>query len=151
MLDPYRMVFVNIIGSLLILFGTLFYRYIYPKKKINVFYLLISFTIIASISILRKGAYESGDFNIHIYRSMEFYRSLMEGNIMPSWAGNLNATYGYPLFIFNYTLPYYFISLFHFLGLSFINSLKVFLFSNMILSGIFMYIFIQNKFKKDLV
>ena len=59
---------------------------------------------------------------------------------MPSWAGNLNATYGYPLFIFNYTLPYYFISLFHFLGLSFINSLKVFLFSNMILSGIFMYV-----------
>ncbi len=151
MLDPYRMVFVNIIGSLLILFGTLFYRFIYPKKKINLFYLLISFIIIASISILRKGTYESGDFNIHIYRSMEFYRSLMEGNILPSWAGNLNATYGYPLFIFNYTLPYYFISLFHFLGLSFINSLKVFLFSNMILSGIFMYIFIQNKFKKDLV
>ncbi len=151
MLDPYRMVFVNVIGLLLILFGTLFYRFIYPKKKINLFYLLISFTIIASISILRKGTYESGDFNIHIYRSMEFYRSLMEGNIMPSWAGNLNATYGYPLFIFNYTLPYYFISLFHFLGLNFINSLKVFLFSNMVLSGIFMYMFIQNKFKKDLV
>ena len=37
MLDPYKMVFVNIIGSLLILFGTLFYRFIYPKKKINLF------------------------------------------------------------------------------------------------------------------
>lgn len=151
MLDPYRMVLVNIITSLVVLLGALFYKYIYPKKKINLFYLLISFTIIASISVLRKGTYESGDFNIHIYRSMEFYRSFMEANIMPSWAANLNATYGYPLFIFNYTLPYYFISIFHFLGLSFINSLKVFLFSNMILSGIFMYIFIQNKFKKDLV
>ncbi len=151
MFDPYRMVLVNVIGSLVIVLIAFIYRYIYPKKKINLFYLLISFSIIASISIFRKGAYESGDFNIHIYRSMEFYKSLMEGNIMPSWAPNLNATYGYPLFIFNYALPYYFISLFHFLGLSFVSSLKVFLFSNMILSGIFIFIFIQNKFKNDLV
>ena len=151
MIDPYKMVFVNIIFTFIIFSFSLVYRYIYPRRKINLFYLLISLTIAASISIFRVGAYESGDFNIHIYRSMEFYSSLIEGNLMPSWAPNLNATYGYPLFIFNYSLPYYLISFFHFLGFSFINSLKVFLFSNMILTGIFMFMFIQNKFKNDLV
>ncbi|MBI3985156.1 MAG: glycosyltransferase family 39 protein [Candidatus Levybacteria bacterium] len=150
MLDPYKMVFVNVIGIILILLTAFIYQFIYPKKKVNLFYILIAFSITASISILRKGAYESGDFNIHIYRSMEFFKSLMEGNLMPSWAGNLNAGYGYPLFIFNYSLPYYFISFFHLLGLSFIASLKTFLFLNMIFSSIFMYVFIQNKFKNNI-
>lgn len=150
MIDPNKMVLINIIGSLIILFGTLFYRFIFPKKKINFFKLLLFVSILPIISIFRAGTYESGDFNIHIYRSIEFYTSLSEGNLMPSWASNLNATYGYPLFIFNYSLPYYFISLFHFLGFSFISSLKIFLMSNILLSGIFMYIFIQNKFKKEL-
>ena len=81
---------------------------------------------------------------------MAFYDSLMEGNIMPSWAGELNATYGYPLFIFNYTLPYYFISLFHFLGFSFIGSMKIFLALNIILSGISMFMFTKKLFKSDL-
>lgn len=145
------MVLINIIGSLIILFGTLFYRFIFPKKKINFFILLLFVSVLPIISIFRTGTYESGDFNIHIYRSIEFYSSLSEGNLMPSWASNLNATYGYPLFIFNYSLPYYFISLFHFLGFSMITSLKIFLMLNVFISGIFMYMFIQNKFKKDLI
>ncbi|OGH11515.1 MAG: hypothetical protein A2684_03000 [Candidatus Levybacteria bacterium RIFCSPHIGHO2_01_FULL_36_15b] len=150
MLDPYRMIVVNL--ALLTVLGgcILFYKLFFKNKKINLFYILIFLAIISSISIFRTGAYESGDFNIHIYRSMEFYRSLSEGIIMPSWAANLNATFGYPLFIFNYSLPYYFISALHFIGLSFINSLKVFLAANLVLSALFMYIFVQNKFKNDL-
>src|SRR3990167_11280779 len=114
------MVVVNIISSLLLFGGVLIYRYIYPKKKINLFFLLILISILPIISIFRIGTYESGDFNIHIYRIMSFYDSLKEGILIPSWAAELNATYGNPLFIFNYSLPYYLISLFHFLGISFI-------------------------------
>lgn len=150
MIDPYRMVFVNIISSLLLLGGVLIYRYIYPKKKINLFFLLILISILPVISIFRTGTYESGDFNIHIRRSMEFYQLLTEGNLIPSWAGDLNATYGYPLYAFNYILPYYIISLFHFLGLSFIGSLKLFLGANFILSGILMYVFSKNLLKNSL-
>ncbi len=87
---------------------------------------------------------------IHLYRSIDFYNSLQEGNILPSWAGNLNATYGYPLFIFNYPLPYYLVSFFHALGFTFISSLKLFLASNFILSGIFMYFFAKKIFNNDL-
>jgi len=150
MIDPYRMVFVNGIASLLVLTGVIIYRYVYPKRKINLFILLLIISILPIISIFRIGTYESGDFNIHVRRSMEFYQLLAEGNIIPAWAGNLNATYGYPLFVFNYTLPYYIISFFHLLGFSFISSLKLFLAFNFVLSGLFMYLFSKNFFKSDL-
>jgi len=144
MVDPYRMVVVNIIASAIVLISTFVYRYIYPKKKINLFALLLIISILPIISILRAGAYESGDFNIHIYRIMSFYDSLMEGNLMPSWAGELNATYGNPLFIFNYSLPYYVVSFFHFIGISFISSMKIYLGLTLYLSGIFMYLFMNK-------
>lgn len=150
MLDPYRMVFVNLIASFLLIGGVLFYKFIFPKKNINLFVLLILISILPIISIFRIGSYESGDFNLHVRRSMEFYQLLIEGNIIPSWAGSLNATYGYPLYAFNYILPYYITSFFHFIGFSFIASMKLFLGTTFILSGIFMYIFSKNLLKNSL-
>ncbi len=150
MLDPYRMVIVNLIGLFILAIGTLIYKFVYPKKTINLSFLLILISILTTISIFRNGVYESGDFNIHLYRTISFYQSLSEGNLMPSWAGDLNANYGYPLFIFNYSLPYYIISLFHFLGITFITSMKIFLASSMVLSGVFMYLFSQKIFKNNL-
>ena len=150
MIDPYRMVVVNIISSLLLFGGILFYKFIYPKKRINLFFLLILISFLPVISIFRTGAYESGDFNIHIYRMMSFYDSLKEGILIPSWAAELNATYGNPLFIFNYSLPYYLISLFHFLGISFITSYKIYLATVFLLSGTFMYFWIKELTNKEL-
>ncbi len=148
--EPVRMVFVNTIAVFVLLLGTFIYRYVSPKRRINLLVLLILISIIPIISIFRQGTYESGDFNIHIYRSMAFYDALIEGNLMPSWAKDLNATYGYPLFIFNYALPYYFISFFHLIGFSFIYSLKIFLALSFIFSGIFMYLFSKQIFKNNL-
>ena len=150
MLDPYRMVFVNVIALTLVLGSAFLYRFVYPRRKINLFILLILISILPIISVLRIGDYESGDFNIHVRRAMEFYNMLSQGNFIPTWAGDLNATYGYPLFAFDYILPYYILSLFHFLGLSFIASLKLFLAINFILSGVFMYLFSKNHFKNTL-
>src|SRR3989344_2473065 len=138
------MVVVNIISSLLLFGGVLIYRYIYPKKKINLFILLILISFLPIISIFRIGTYESGDFNIHIYRIMSFYDSLKEGILIPSWAAELNATYGNPLFIFNYSLPYYIVSFFHFIGISFVSSMKIYLGLSLYLSGIFMYFWIRK-------
>ncbi len=144
MIDPYRMVFVNVIASSVVLLGSVIYKYVYPRKKINLFVLLLIISILPIISIFRPGDYESGDFNIHIYRIMSFYDSLSEGNLMPSWAAELNATYGNPLFIFNYSLPYYFISFFHFLGIGFIDSMKIYLGLTLYLSGVFMFSWIKE-------
>jgi len=150
MLDPYRMVVVNIISSFLLFGGVLIYRYIYPKRKVNLFFLLILISILPVISIFRTGAYESGDFNIHIYRSMAFYDALKDGQIIPSWPRDLNGTYGYPLFIFNYNFPYYIISFFHYLGFSFVLSMKLFLGLAYILSGVFMFLWSKNELKNSL-
>lgn len=144
------MVTVNVVASLLIFFSAIFYKYIYPRKKINLFILLITISFLPAISIFRTGTYESGDFNIHIYRTIDFYKNLIEGNFMPSWAPSLNASFGYPLFIFNYSLPYYFLSLFHILGATFINSLKIFLALNLVFSSVFMYLAVREKFKNEL-
>ncbi|MCL4546670.1 MAG: hypothetical protein M1576_02875, partial [Deltaproteobacteria bacterium] len=149
-MDPYKMVFVNIVASLLLGIGVSFYRFVFPKKKINLFILLILISVLPIISILRPGDYESGDFNISIYRIISFYSSLKEGILMPSWAGDLNATYGNPLFIFNYPLPYYIISFFHFIGISFINGTKLYLGLVLYFSGIFMYAFIKNLTKSNI-
>lgn len=150
MLEPYQMVVVNLIASTVLLVGILIYRFVYPKKKINLFMLLFLISLLPLISIFRKGTYESGDFNIHIYRSVVFFNALKEGQYLPSWAADLNATYGYPLFIFNYPLPYYLISFFHFLGFSFIASMKLFLATNFLLSGVFMYLCARNLLRNDL-
>src|ERR1035437_3924153 len=134
MTGPYHMVFINIIAFCLVFGGALFYKFIFPKKNINLFVLLLMISVLPIISIARAGVYESGDFNLHIRRAMEFYQLLSQGNFIPTWAGDLNATYGYPLYGFNYILPYYLISFFHFVGLSFVASMKVFLALNIFFS-----------------
>ncbi|MBU2632199.1 hypothetical protein KKG52_00625 [Patescibacteria group bacterium] len=141
---------INLIILLILAIGIYFFKRKFPKRRINLFYLLILVAIVPTWTIFRFGVYESGDFNLHIYRAMAFYDSILEGNIIPSWAKNLNATYGYPLFSFNYSLPYYLLSLFKFLGFTFVNSMKIFLAMNFIFSGIFMYLFSKHLFKKAL-
>jgi hypothetical protein len=149
MVGSYQMVLINLIGILLVFGAALFYKYIFPKKQINFFALLIALSLLPVVSLLRFGDYESGDFNIHVYRTMAFYQNLLDGNLMPSWAGILNGTYGYPLFIFLNPLPYYLISIFHTFGFSFISSLKLFLGAAFIFSGISMYLLIKEILKND--
>lgn len=141
--DPYKMVLFNIISSIILGTALFVYKFIYPKRNINLFALLLVISILPVLSIFRPGTYESGDFNIHVYRAIAFYDALKDGQFIPSWAGELNATYGYQLFIFNYSFPYYIISFFHFLGFTFISSMKLFLASVYILSGITMFMFVR--------
>ncbi len=142
--DPYRMVAVNVIGVIILATALIIRRFIFKKKKINFFILLLIISILPIVNIFREGTYESGDFNIHIYRIMSFFDTLKEGILMPSWAAELNATYGNPLFIFNYPLPYYGVSFFHLLGFTFISAMKIYFALNLFLSGIFMYICVKG-------
>lgn len=144
------MVELNFILCILTLIGLVVYKYIYPKKQPNLFILLIVISLLPIVSIFRKGVYQSGDFNLHIYRSIDFYRNLTQGNLMPSWGGQLNMTYGYPVFIFNYILTYYIVSAIHFLGFTFITAMKIFLASSFVSSGIVMYLWAKQIFKNDL-
>lgn len=147
MLDPFRMIVINLISSTLLLLGIIIYKYIYPRRNINLLFLLILVSLLPLISILRKGTYESGDLNIHAGFAMSFYESLKDGNFIPRWSSEIIYGYGYPLFIFAYPLPYYLTAFFHFLGFSFISSLKIILASSFIVSGITMYFFVKEELK----
>lgn len=150
MLEPLHMVTTNLTTLLLLIIGLLIYKFIYPKRKVRFSVIILMLSSILSISIFRQGGYESGDFNIHLYRTISFFTSLNEGILLPSWAGQLNQTYGYPLFIFNYPLPYYLISFFHLLGFGYVISMKLFLTLNIFGSGLIMYWTMRQHFKNDL-
>lgn len=144
MLEPYRMVLVNCVALFSFVFGVTFYKYIYPKKNLSYLTLIILISILPLISLLRIGVYESGDFAINVIKTISLYESL-SSNIFPvHWAGSLNATYGYPLFIFTYPLPYYLMAFFHFAGFSFIASHKIALALPYLLSGVGMYLFLKK-------
>ena len=122
-----QQIYLSVLSSLLALIflaGFLVYRYFFPKKKNNYLWLLILVALLPCISIFRPGPYESGDFVYHLYRAMAFSDALKDGIIIPSWAANLNGSYGYPVFIFIYNTPYYILSLLNLIGFSFIFSEK---------------------------
>ncbi len=141
MLDPYKMVVVNGILFISLILFIFIYIYIFPKKKLSPVLIVILFSFLPVISIFRYGDYESGDFNTHVYRAMAFFGALQDGQLIPSWPEDLNATYGYPLFIFLNPLPYYIISFLHLVSFSFIMSTKLYLALTFILSGVTMYLF----------
>src|SRR3989344_1144029 len=144
MLDPYRMVVVNVIASALVFFGVLFYRFIYPKKKINLFVLLIVISLLPLISMLRSGTYESGDLSLHAVRAMSYYNIIFNEHILPMWTPEFYAGFGDPYASFAYPLPYFIISVLHFLGFPFLISIKLLLATSFLLSGILMYIFVRK-------
>lgn len=141
---PYRMVLVSLLSLFIYLFIIVVIQNVYPKKKIPYPLLLLGFSLLPLISILREGTYESGDINIHITNTMSFYRSLENGVYFPVWAEQLNANYGYPIFGFIYPLPYYIASLYRFIGFSFVDSVKLLLASTYALSGTAMYFWLNK-------
>jgi hypothetical protein len=145
MIDPYRMIVISVVASLALILGLLFYRYIFPKKRINLFLLLVIISFLPLISILRKGGYESGDLSIHVVVAMGFFDNLKQWNILPAWFGTGCSGYGCPSYIFIYQLPYYLVSFFHLLSFSFINSIKIVLAISFLLSGIGMFLWIKKE------
>ncbi len=106
--------------------------------------IVILVSLLPLYAVFRPGTYESGDLSVHASKLIPFYESLKEGHLLPRWAGHLNAGYGYPLFLNTYLTPYYFGSLFVFLGAGYLTAMKLVIASSFILSGLFMYLWIKN-------
>lgn len=149
MIDPYRMVAVNMLASIIVATTLCLYFLFFKKKTTNYIFILLLLSILPLVSILRKGTYESGDLSLNVYKLIAFYQSLQEGIIIPQWGGNLNATYGYPVFIYNYPLPYYLAAFFHFIGFSLIHSVKLVLATTYVASGFAMYFWMKEELGKS--
>ena len=147
--EPVKMVFVSLLLSAL-LGGFLLIRNRVFKKKISLPALLILISILPLISMFRPGSYESSDLSIHSSFAIIFFQSLREGNLFPAWHSYAVGGYGYPYFLFTYPLPYYLTSLFHFLGIPFISSMKLLAGLSFSLSGLAMYYWIKEETKNKI-
>lgn len=150
MQDPYRMVFTNILTLFFLGGSLLFYRYIFPRRNINLLVLLLLISTLPIISIFRSGTYESGDLSVHTSYLINFYENLKNNILLPQWAPILCGGKGCPNFMFEYILPYYISSFFHLLGFSFLNSIKILLASSFIASGLGMYLWLKTEFNKNI-
>ncbi len=83
--------------------------------------------LIPTLGFLIPGSYESGDFTAHIIRTMDLTSSLQHGIFPVRWAWLLHGGYGYPLFSFFASLPYYILSAIHTLGFSYVHGMKIYL------------------------
>jgi len=146
--QPFKMIVVSMTAVIILLLGLLIYRYIYPKKNINLFLLLILISILPTISIFRVGSYQSGDLSLHTKFAMQFFDNLREGVLIPEWIKNHCSGYGCPAYLFLFMLPYYLISLLHFTGIPFLMSTKIVLALSFIISGIGMYVWIKDELGK---
>lgn len=100
--------------------------------------------IIPLADLFRLGLPWTHDGQDHVVRIANFYQSLSEGILIPRWGGNLNWGYGHPVMIFLYPLPSYLASLFHLLGLSLVDSVKMVFGLGFVLSGIGMYLWVSR-------
>lgn len=97
----------------------------YITKKTLLIIVLFILSFLSLTDLLHPGIPVTHDGPDHVARIANFYQSLSEGNIVPRWAGNLNWGYGHPVLMFLYPLPSYISSFFHYIGFSFVNSVKI--------------------------
>lgn len=114
--------------------------------KTSGFIIIILLGAIPLYPLLFSGLPLTHDGQDHVARIANFYQSLSEGNIIPRWAAHLNWGYGHPILMFLYPLPSYAVSAVHYIGFSFVDSLKIIFGLTFILSGISMYLWVRNVF-----
>jgi hypothetical protein len=115
------------------------------KNFILPFTLLLLMTVLPVLPLLQPGLPVTHDGQDHIVRIANFYASLTEGNIIPRWGSNLNWGFGHPVLMFLYPLPSYTASVFHWLGFSLIDSVKLVFAVTYILSGVTIFLWVQRR------
>lgn len=110
--------------------------------------LLIGISLLPLLYYFVPGLPITHDGPDHVARIANFFQSLSEGNPVPRWAANLNWGYGHPILMFLYPLPSYVASLFHVIGLSFVDSTKLLFIVSFIASILVMYLWTKTAFNK---
>lgn len=117
------------------------------KNEIYIIALIIFFSGILVVDpFFHRGIFSAHDMPSNLTYFGAFYSSLKEGILIPRWAGNIANLYGSPTTMFFYPLSYYLASPFALIGLSLIDTMKLFIFITFILSSIFMYIWLRKHF-----
>lgn len=105
---------------------------------------LVIVSLLPLVSLFHPGIPATHDGQDHIARIANFYQSLVEGNVVPRWAENLNWGYGHPILMFLYPLPSYVASVFRSFGYTFVDSTKLVFGVTFIVSVVGMYIWLRR-------
>ncbi len=121
--------------------------------KADIFFIFV--LLIVSIWALKSlfgGAYYTSQDGIHqIARLYHFKLALKDGVFPPRWANQAMYGFGYPLFEFNYHLPWYAAMPLIFLRVDLFDIIKILHFAAYFFSGVFMYFFLRELVKKQWV
>ena len=105
--------------------------------------ILIIIALIYSWPFFKPGYFVTDDGNWAVIRLAEMVRELKDYQIPPRWSDFLNHGFGYPLFTFVYPFPFYLAAGLKFVGLSYVVSIKFLFVLSVVLSALFMFLFIN--------
>ena len=92
--------------------------------------------------------FHSGFYPMHddqqVARLFELNKAIKDGQFPVRWVRDLGFGYGYPLFVFYPPFVYYLGELFHLIGFSLIDSIKIVIITGMFASGWAMYVLAKN-------
>ena len=114
-------------------------------KRYHTYLLLTFLLMLPLLSLLTPGLPVTHDNIVHTARIAAFYKSLLEGNLIPRWAGDLNWGYGHPILMFVYPLPSYLAAILHALGFSYVATVKIIYAQAFIASGLLMYLWAKEE------
>lgn len=111
------------------------------KKAINLFLVLLIFVLSLPLILpfFHLGYFPTHDGEWAVVRLGAMHRAFLSGHFPVRWAGNLNFSYGYPLFLFTYPLPYYLGEIFNLIGFGLVGSIKLLFILSVIFSGLTMF------------
>jgi len=116
-----------------------------PNFLAIIVFLLFSAFALKDLTI--PGFYTSHDGETHVARIAQYYQALKDGQIPPRFAGSFYNNFESPIFVYIYPTPYFFGSLAHLAGFSFVNSFKLLMALGFIFSSIFCYAWLKELFK----
>lgn len=114
------------------------------KKSIVLVVILLFISLFGIRALFHPGYYTSHDGWHQVARLYHFDQAIRDGHIPPYWAGGLLQGAGYPLFVFNYHMPWYIAEAFVLFGLSIFDAIKLTFVLGYVLSGLFMFLWVRN-------
>lgn len=108
-------------------------------KKIIIFLTLLAITYPSVSSLLHPGYFPIHD-DIQTMRLHQMDKCIKDLQIPCRWVPDMGFGYGYPQFNYYAPLPYYFMEVFHLLGFSIIDSVKIGFAFGIIISAFGMYL-----------
>lgn len=94
---------------------------------------------VAILPVFSSDILGTADGLAHKFRLVSFTKSLQEGHLRPRWLGDQALGLGSPVFLLNYSLPYYLMSLLVLIGIGIQTSSQLYTAFVLIISGIGMF------------